>query len=108
LGSRYFLRISTARARELLAADGEGVQIIDVRDEEPFRQGHLPGAVCPENSSPQDFLAGADFDAPLLVYCYRGHIESRGGRLSAGAGLRAGLRLDGGYEAWREDAPGSD
>ncbi len=45
----------------------ENALLIDLRDEEDYRRGHLPGAVrMPVNAIP------AKTEGPVLVYCYRG------------------------------------
>ena len=76
--------------------------LLDVRTEDEFRQGHLPGAKS-LNYYSDDFkaqLAKLDKDKPVLVYC------AVGGRSRATTGMLASLGfkkvydLEGGIRAW--------
>lgn len=48
----------------------EGAVLLDVREADEFRAGHIPGAV----NVPLSSIAGIDIprDRPLYVYCLRG------------------------------------
>ncbi|MBQ9299831.1 MAG: rhodanese-like domain-containing protein [Clostridia bacterium] len=50
-----------------------GAVLIDLRDEEDFAEGHIPGAVnmLPETIREQ-ITAAAQKDTPIFLYCYGG------------------------------------
>lgn len=96
-----FKRISVAEARQLMAAGDRGeVQVVDVRDEQSFQQGHIDSAIHLHNANVQEFVDAADLDAPLLVYCYHGHMSQSAAAYFAEQGFAQALSLDGGYTAW--------
>lgn len=95
-----FKRLSVIEARELLAKHPQGVQVVDIRDEESFRAGHIGGAYHLHNSNMQDFLAQADPEQPVIVCCYHGHMSQGAAAYLAEQGFAETFSLDGGYEAW--------
>ncbi len=96
-----YSRIDAQLARELLAKASEnGLQIVDVRDEQSYLAGHIAGARHLDNASVHDFLASADLSKPLLVYCYHGNMSQGAAAYFAEKGFMAAYSLDGGYEAW--------
>lgn len=97
-----FLRIDVERARELLdGAPGNGLQIVDVRDEQSFAAGHIEGALHLDNGTVHEFMATAEQDKPLLVYCYHGNMSQGAAAYFAEQGFVESYSLDGGFEAWR-------
>lgn len=98
-----FSRIDVAKARELLsAAPANGLQIVDVRDEQSYETAHIEGAVHLDNTSVQHFILNADFEKPLLVYCYHGNMSQGAAAYFAEQGFTEAYSLDGGFEAWEE------
>lgn len=101
-----FKRISVSEARAMLAAqpEQEPVQVVDIRDEESYAQGHLPAAVHLHNANMQEFIQSADLDASLLVYCYHGHMSQSAAAWLAEQGFEQTYSLDGGYADWEVEA----
>jgi thiosulfate sulfurtransferase len=101
-----FKRISVTEAKAMLAAqpEQEPVQVVDIRDEESYAQGHLPAAVHLHNANMQEFIQSADLDAPLLVYCYHGHMSQSAAAWLAEQGFEQAYSLDGGYADWELEA----
>ncbi|MCG8413393.1 MAG: thiosulfate sulfurtransferase GlpE [Pseudomonadales bacterium] len=97
-----FKRISVDEAQQLIAEHPSKVQIVDIRDDESFENGHIESAFHLHNSNLQDFIAGADPEQPLLVYCYHGHMSQGAAAFLAEQGFGETYSLDGGYEAWSE------
>ncbi len=100
-----FKRIGIEEAKQLLlnsatAAPVKSVQIVDIRDDEAFGQGRIDNAVHLHNANLQEFVDNADLDAPLLVYCYHGHMSQSAAAYFAEQGFAEAYSLDGGYEAW--------
>ena len=90
-----------------LAADraaGAAPLVIDVRDEDSWRQGHVPGAV----HIPLPQLAGRiatvapDLDAAIVVYCWGPGCNgsTRGALALAHLGYANVRELIGGFEYW--------
>lgn len=96
-----FVRINVEDARALLATEaGKQAQIVDVRDEQSYAQGHIESAIHLDNSNLQNFVETADFDAPLIVYCYHGNMSQSAAAYLSAQGFTDAYSLDGGYEAW--------
>ena len=66
------VKITAEEAKQRM--EGGNVTIVDVRTEEEYREGHIPGAVLVPNETiggtPPEALP--DQDAELLVYCRTG------------------------------------
>lgn len=103
---------STAPASgvELAAADfaaalkRPGTTIVDVRTPQEYAQGHLPGAVNIDVSSP-DFgarIATLDPAAPYAVYCRTGKRSAAALAAMVDQGFTAGYHLTGGITAWQQ------
>ncbi len=77
--------------------------LLDVREKEEFREGHLPGAV----SVPRGFLdiqiegRVADKSQPLVVYCQSGTRSMLAGRLLKEMGYEDVVSMAGGFGAWK-------
>lgn len=73
-----YRRLSPEEAKARLDAN-EAIILLDVRTQEEFDEGHIPGAVClPNELITADMPVAFDKDAEILVYC-------RSGRRSAEA-----------------------
>jgi rhodanese-related sulfurtransferase len=93
-----FRRIDVAAAREVLGR-GETL-VLDVRDPESFRRGHMEGA---ENASQDElsyYLFETPKDRPVIVCCYHGNSSQSYARIFADMGFAEVYSLDGGYDAW--------
>ena len=94
-----FRTISAPDARTLLA--DPRTQLVDIRDELTYRQGHIEGAVHIDNDSVGGFMSGADKAAPLIVCCYHG-ISSQGvAQFFCDQGFGEVYSLNGGFEGWK-------
>lgn len=97
-----FKRIDPASAHDLRL---NGAVVVDIRDPHSFANGHIRGARHLDNQSLADFIAGADFAAPLLVVCYHGNSSQSAAAYLAQQGFQAVYSLDGGFELWRAHYP---
>ena len=85
----------------------DDVNILDVRAEDDYAQGHIPGA----KNLPQglwDSLAGLEKDKLNVLYCYSQvcHLAAKAGAQFSAQGYPV-MELEGGFAAWREhDMPG--
>ncbi len=101
-----FQRISIDDAKQLL--DDKPCQLVDIRDEQSFSLGHIPGARHLDNSTVQDFLLSADPDQPLLIYCYHGNSSQSAAQYFVEKDFTEVYSVDGGFEAWRQRYPTED
>ncbi|MDN4479894.1 rhodanese-like domain-containing protein [Demequina muriae] len=87
------------------ATEAEGVTIIDVRTSGEFAEGHVPGAVNIDVSSPTfaDAVAELDADGAYAVYCQSGNRSRVAIDQMASAGLTRTVGLEGGIGAWPGD-----
>jgi rhodanese-related sulfurtransferase len=82
-------------------AAGAGAQLVDVRTDEEWAEGHLPGAVhipLPELQERAAELA----DGPAIFYCRSGDRSSMAAQAFRASG-RDAATLTGGLEAWQAD-----
>ena len=81
-----------------------GTTIVDVRTPQEYAQGHLPGAVNVDVSSP-DFAAQIgtlDPSAPYAVYCHSGNRSGVAVAAMADQGFTNAFHLGGGITAWQQ------
>ncbi|GJM12156.1 MAG: thiosulfate sulfurtransferase GlpE [Pseudohongiella sp.] len=96
-----FKRIDVQQARALLdAAPENGLQVVDIRDEQSFANGHISSAVHLDNSSVQPFVDNADTSKPLLVYCYHGNMSQSAAAYFGEQGFEEAYSMDGGFSDW--------
>ena len=94
-----FTCISVAAAKKMM--DDRAAQVVDIRDPNAYAGAHVPGAVSVNNSNVGQFVADADHDKPLLVFCYHGHSSQGAAEFFAGQGFAEVYSVDGGFEEWR-------
>src|SRR5215467_11870555 len=81
----------------------DNMVVVDVREEEDYRKGHIPGAInLPRDKwqNPQ----GLSRDKTNVVYCYNQqcHLAANACVQFASAGYPV-MELDGGFETWNEN-----
>lgn len=94
-----FTCIPATTAKTLI--DKGAVTIVDIRDPASFAAGHVQGAISLNNSNVQEVIAQADFDLPLLVFCYHGHSSQGAADFLSQQGFSEVYSVDGGVEGWR-------
>lgn len=87
--------------------EGDRVQIIDIRSEREFQEGHIPGAInIPFNRFAQE-VENHDWDETIVVACPMGESSLQAARLlESYEGVTDGSRvinLAGGYSEWDYD-----
>jgi thiosulfate sulfurtransferase len=100
-----FTCIPATKAKEMM--DTGAVTIVDIRDPSAFAAGHVPGALSLNNSNVDDFVATADRDKPVLVFCYHGHSSQGAADFLVRQGFEEVYSVDGGFEGWRGQYPAS-
>ena len=87
-------------AQELSKLEADSMQIIDIRNEDAFSYGHIPGAI----NIPVEVIDQVSFsqDKQLVIYCRTGQQSGEVVDLLCEKGLKA-CELDGGYVAWLKE-----
>jgi adenylyltransferase/sulfurtransferase len=95
--------LSAQQVNELLTNNGKSHVVIDVRESDEWRQGHLEGAV----PLPRGFLeikvetAIPDKQTPIIAYCAGGTRSLLAGKILKEMGYRDVTSMSGGYSAWK-------
>lgn len=81
---------------------GTAPLIIDVRSEDEFLAGHVPGARLIPHDQMSDYLEdlAALKDEPLVLYCRSGARAGRAAEVLESGGFSQVLILEGSYQAW--------
>jgi hydroxyacylglutathione hydrolase len=86
---------------EELRERGDGVQILDVREEREWRDGHIPGSVHMPYHDIHAIPDGIDAERPVAVICASGQRSAVGASLLQSYGARQVLHVvDGGVGTW--------
>lgn len=93
-----YARLSVDDAHQMMI-DGP-INVVDIRDEDSYRLGHISEAVHLDNSGVQRFIQETDQDIPLVVCCYHGNMSQSAGAYLAEQGFEQVYSLDGGYAEW--------
>ncbi|MFL5572160.1 MAG: rhodanese-like domain-containing protein, partial [Gemmatimonadaceae bacterium] len=86
--------------RELIGADG--VQVIDVRNPDEWRRGHLPGAIHIPLAALPERLSEVDPAAPVILHCQGGSRSSIAASFLQAHQFDNVSNLAGGYEGWEK------
>lgn len=101
---RVVPEVSVEDVRQRLAGNGRAVHLLDVREKEEYREGHLPGAV----SIPRGFLEMKmetevpDRDAEIIAYCQGGTRSLMAGVVMREMGYSNVVSMTGGFGAWKQ------
>ena len=90
--------IDTPQAQLLLEAGT--ATFVDVRDPDSFRAEHIPGAIHLDDSNVHQFVADADKQATVVVYCYHGNSSRGATAFFQEQGFTSVSSLSGGFTAW--------
>jgi rhodanese-related sulfurtransferase len=96
-----FTRLSATEARHMM--ENGGAQVIDVREDWEYRNGHIPGAAhIPVNAvlARRNELSG---DQSIIFVCSVGQRSALACEMAAAAGLARIYNVEGGTEAWIEE-----
>lgn len=83
----------------------EDAKVVDVRDADEFRQGHIAGSINIPFSQLAERMTELDRfkDKPVVLICKIGHQASAAGRQLRGSGFEKIFRIQGGIQGWRAD-----
>ncbi|MDX7998668.1 thiosulfate sulfurtransferase GlpE [Xenorhabdus sp. Reich] len=79
--------------------------MVDIRDPQSFRAGHVTDAFHLTNETLNSFLQEADFDQPVMVMCYHGHSSQGAAQYLINMGFETVYSVNGGFEIWQRDYP---
>lgn len=89
-----------ATARSLF--DAGRTTFLDIRDEASFQAGHIPGATRLDDSRVSNFIASADKQTEVVVYCYHGNSSLGATSFFIEQGFTKISSMAGGFEAWQQ------
>lgn len=100
-------RVALISSRELVSFRAKHAEdeytLLDVRQPQEYRAGHIPGAVFIPLPEIEDRLDDIDPDKPTILYCHSGRRSMAAARLLTereGPAFKALFSLDGGIAAW--------
>ena len=100
---RVVPEVSVDDVKTRLAGNGKAVVLVDVREKEEYREGHLPGAV----SIPRGFLEMkvegeiADRDTEIIAYCQGGARSLLAAAILKDMGYSNVVSMIGGFGSWK-------
>lgn len=84
----------------------ENALVVDVRAEDEYRKGHIPGSINIPYAKLTERLSEleANQERPLIMVCNMGNHASAAGRQLKARGFENLWRIRGGISAWRADS----
>ncbi|MDF7679643.1 thiosulfate sulfurtransferase GlpE [Enterobacteriaceae bacterium ESL0689] len=74
--------------------------LVDIRDQQSYRRGHVPGAFHLTEESLAAFMEENDVETAVMVMCYHGN-SSRGiAQYLSQQGYHQTYSVEGGFDAW--------
>jgi rhodanese-related sulfurtransferase len=92
--------LSPKVVKEKLDRDQANVCFIDVRSEDEFRSGHVPGAICMPLESIELSSASVPSDKLVVLSCQSGKRSAKAKELLRSRGFSNIVEMEGGYSAW--------
>jgi thiosulfate/3-mercaptopyruvate sulfurtransferase len=96
-----FIRLDAAEATKLIARE-PALRLLDARDEDAFKRGHIGEATRLHGRNLDAVISGTSRQQPVLIYCYHGNASQQYARMFADFGFQRVYDLIGGYLAWQE------
>ena len=95
--------VDATHARELI--DSGGPLVIDVREQNEWDEGHIPGAVHVPRGNLESRIerAAPDHSRPVLVYCSVGNRSAFAAKTLAELGYGDVVSLSGGFTDWKRN-----
>ncbi len=78
------------------------VLLLDVRDTESFRTGHIKGAHNISITDLSPVIGETPRNRPILIYCHHGYASREYAQIFSDFGFFEVYSLDGGHEAWSD------
>jgi rhodanese-related sulfurtransferase len=92
--------LTATQAKALI--EEEAVTIVDLRDARSYRNEHVEGALLHHDALEKSLIERAEFDVPLLLYCYRGVTSREKATYFAALGFTRVYSLENGFVGWTD------
>lgn len=92
--------MSPQAVKEKLEGEGGKVCFVDVRSEDEFRSGHVPGASCVPLDQIESGQATIPADKLVVLSCQSGRRSARARELLNARGFTNIVEMEGGFSAW--------
>ena len=104
-----YTQITQEKAKEMMKAEDDGHVIVDVRRQDEYDEGHIPGAILIPNESIEDTRPDAlpDLKQIILVYCRSGRRSKEAAQKLADMGYKNVYEF-GGIIDWTGDVVKND
>ena len=97
--------LNNEKAREFISDNSsDGVTLLDVRQPEEYKAGHIPGAKLIPLPDLSKRLNEIDKEKPAIVYCAIGGRSRIAAQMLAGKGFGNIFNLTGGFKSWTGNA----
>lgn len=93
-------KLSPTAVQEKLGREKETVCIVDVRTEDEFKSGHVPGASCVPLDRIECGTAELPKDKLVILSCQSGRRSARARELLLARGYENLVEMEGGFSAW--------
>ena len=97
-----FNRISITDAKDLIKKNN--LILIDIRDYNSFKKGHIDSAINIEDINIQNFLKEKDKNDTIIIYCYHGKSSQSAANFFSHHGFKNVFSMDEGYAGWINNA----
>lgn len=93
-------KLSPSLVKEKLSAEGQKICFVDVRTEDEFKSGHVPGATCVPLDRIECGTAELPKDKLVILSCQSGKRSARARELLQAKGYENLVEMEGGFSAW--------
>jgi rhodanese-related sulfurtransferase len=93
-------KLSPNTVKQKMASEQEKVCFIDVRSEDEFKSGHVPGATCVPLDQIECGKAELPRDKLVILSCQSGKRSARAHELLKAKGYENLTEMEGGFSAW--------
>ena len=93
-------KLSPHDVQQKLAGDCKAACFIDVRTQEEFSSGHVPGAACIPLDQIESGSARIPRDKLVILSCLGGKRSARAHEILLSRGFANVVEMEGGYNAW--------
>ena len=94
-------QLAPLTVKEKLEKDKDRVCFLDVRSEDEFSTGHVPGAVCVPLEQIESGKAVVPKDRFVVLSCQSGARAAKAREILRARGYQNVAELEGGFSAWR-------
>ena len=100
-----FADVSVVKVEEAEKLIAKKIQLLDLRTEEEWNEGHIDGAVRVDflgKGFAEKVVKAADPNKPVLIYCRSGGRSGRASKVMEKLGFKEIRDIEGGITAWQK------